>query len=219
MISVANVPLFKDLPAEIIASVAALATLRVVRRGRHLYNPGDRADEFYFVVEGRMKVACDSDGREVIKFIARPDMLFGEMCIAGERFRKEFAVPMDKSADLGVIPMEPFMQLMLQYPALNQRVMMHVGERLRSVQDRLEALVFKDARARIIDYLRESALHEGTQVGFETLVRQCPSHRDIASLTDTSRQTVTMVFGELRKRNVIYIDRGNILIRDVNDLR
>lgn len=44
------------------------------------------------------------------------------------------------------------------------------------------------------------------------------THKDIASLTGTSRQTVTTILNELKEANVINFDRKRILIRDLNKL-
>jgi len=44
------------------------------------------------------------------------------------------------------------------------------------------------------------------------------THQDIANITCTSRQTVTLVLNELRKDNLIYFNRGKILVRDMAKL-
>ncbi|MBI5917511.1 MAG: Crp/Fnr family transcriptional regulator [Bacteroidetes bacterium] len=79
-------------------------------------------------------------------------------------------------------------------------------------------LIFKDARARIIDFLKESATKRGRQVGFEVLFKHCLTQQDIANQTDISRQTITSVFNELRKENLIYSDRNSILMWGIGKL-
>ena len=44
-------------------------------------------------------------------------------------------------------------------------------------------------------------------------------HQDIASLTGTSRQTVTTILNDLKEKNVINFNRRKILIRDLEKLR
>lgn len=56
------------------------------------------------------------------------------------------------------------------------------------------------------------------KVGYETLIQTKLTHKDIASLTGTSRQTVTTILNELKEANVINFDRKRILIRDLNKL-
>ncbi|MEM9857049.1 MAG: helix-turn-helix domain-containing protein [Bacteroidota bacterium] len=45
------------------------------------------------------------------------------------------------------------------------------------------------------------------------------THKDIANLTGTSRQTVTTILNELKESNLIYFDRRKILIRDLGELK
>jgi CRP/FNR family transcriptional regulator, cyclic AMP receptor protein len=45
------------------------------------------------------------------------------------------------------------------------------------------------------------------------------THKDIAALTGTSRQTVTTILNELKQKNMIYFDRRKILIRDLEKLK
>ena len=85
-------------------------------------------------------------------------------------------------------------------------------------ENRLEGLIFKDARTRIVDFIKEYAETRGRQVGYERLFKHSLTQQDIANLTGTSRQTVTSVLNELRKSNLIYFNRNSILIRDMAKL-
>ena len=58
-------------------------------------------------------------------------------------------------------------------------------------------------------------MRRGKKVGYETLIPSHLTHKDIAALTGTSRQTVTTILNELREKNIINFDRRKILIRDM----
>jgi CRP-like cAMP-binding protein len=45
------------------------------------------------------------------------------------------------------------------------------------------------------------------------------THKDIAALTGTSRQTVTTILNELKEKNLINFDRKKILVRDLANLK
>jgi CRP-like cAMP-binding protein len=111
-----------------------------------------------------------------------------------------------------------FKRLMQFNSQLSFRVLNMIGKRLQRAEDRLESLIFKDARERIIDFLKDNALQRGRKVGFETLFKHSLTQQDIANFTGTSRQTVTSVLNDLRKSNQIYFNRKSILIRDLANL-
>ena len=144
--------------------------------------------------------------------------MFGEMCVVGEQNRKDFARVMNQDAQYFTLKVEDFKRLMRSNHQLSVNVLNMIGDRLRRVEDRLESLIFKDARTRIIDFIKDSASKRGRQVGFETLIKHSLTQQDIANLTGTSRQTVTSVLNELKKLNLIYFTRKSILVRDLAKL-
>ena len=103
-------------------------------------------------------------------------------------------------------------------PQLAMGVISMIGLKLRQTENQLESLIFKDARGRIIDFIRENAHACGRQVVLETLLKHSLTQQDIANYTGTSRQTVTAVLNDLRKTNKIYFTRNSILIRDISAL-
>ena len=87
-----------------------------------------------------------------------------------------------------------------------------------NVERKMEALIFKDARTRIIDLLKQMAEKYGKEVGDEILLKHDLTHQDLANLTATSRQTVTVTLNELKEKDLIYMERKKILIRDIKNL-
>ena len=86
------------------------------------------------------------------------------------------------------------------------------------MERKVESLVFKDSRTRIVEFLRDWADEKGKKIGYETMMKNYLTHKDIASLTGTSRQTVTTILNELKDKNIINFDRRRILIRDMDKL-
>jgi len=108
---------------------------------------------------------------------------------------------------------------MLENRELSFKVLKLIGLRLMKLERKLELLVFKDARTRIIEFLKDAAAWKGKKVGFETMIPTRLTHKDIASLTGTSRQTVTTILNDLKEKNLINFDRKKILIRDLENLK
>jgi len=97
--------------------------------------------------------------------------------------------------------------------------MQMMGDRMVEMESRLESLVFLDSKSRIIDFIIKSIEKSGQRIGYEWVLRNFLTHQDIASLTSTSRQSVTMVLNDLRNDNIIHFDRRRLLIRDLDKLK
>jgi CRP/FNR family cyclic AMP-dependent transcriptional regulator len=140
------------------------------------------------------------------------------MGLAGEEKRGDFAQAMDANTIVCPLSIEELKNLMYQNRELSFKILKLIGFRLMKLERKLELLVFKDARTRIVEFLKDAASWKGKKVGFETLIPTKLTHKDIAALTGTSRQTVTTILNELKDQNLINFDRKRILIRDLEKL-
>ncbi len=185
-----------------------------------VYFPNDKANCIYMIADGRVKIGSYlEDGKEVVKAILSRGEIFGELALTGEDRRTDFAQAMDDNVSICPISIEDMQDLMKENQELALKIYKLIGLRIRKLERKIEALVFKDARTRIIDFLHEAAAWKGKKVGFETMIPTKLTHKDIASLTGTSRQTVTTILNELKEKNLINFDRRKILIRDLDQLK
>ncbi|MGB1206187.1 MAG: Crp/Fnr family transcriptional regulator [Chitinophagales bacterium] len=192
---------------------------KTIKRGEFIYFPNDNSNKIYFIEKGRIKIgAYSDDGREIIKAILQKNEIFGELGLIGEQKRNEFAQAMEETT-LCVLPIEITRALMEKNKEFSIQITQIIGNKLLRTQRRLESLVFKDARSRVIEFLHDLGSEYGKRIGYEMLVRKFYTHQEIASITGTSRQTVTTILNELRKKNYIYFDRKKLLIRDMKQLK
>jgi CRP-like cAMP-binding protein len=186
------------------------------KKGEFIYFPNEPSDTIYFIHQGKVKIGSYSDdGREILKALLTPGELFGEMALIGEEKRSDFAQAVENDTQLCPLKLSDMQSILLDDKELNLKITKIIGLRLRKVERRLESLVFKDARTRIVDFIKEMGQERGQKVGFETLIRNPLTHQDMANLTGTSRQTVTTVLNELKEKNVLTFDRRRILVRDM----
>lgn len=192
---------------------------KVYKKGDFIYLPEEEANKIFFISEGRIKISSSSDeGKEVTKAILSTGELFGELGLIGETKRKDSAIAMEKTMVCSVT-VDDMKNLMRDHSSLSMFLMKLMGSRVLEMEQRLESLVFKDSKTRIIEFLHELGAKKGDKVGFEVVVRKFITHQEIANLTATSRQTVTTVLNELRNNELITFDRRRLLIRDMDRLR
>lgn len=213
-----SVNLFKILCPHKVKAMAGKHEFLTFKRDQFVYVPDDSATQIYLIVNGRVKIGHYlDDGREVTQAILTQGEIFGELAVAGEEKRRDFAQAM---TDLTVCPLTTaeLQALMFEDRELSFKILKLIGLRLMKLERKLELLVFKDARTRIVEFLKDAASWKGIRVGHETMIQTQLTHKDIAALTGTSRQTVTTVLNELKDLNLINFDRKKILIRDMEKL-
>ena len=128
-----------------------------IKKNDYIYFPEDPSSSIFFLKKGRVKIGSYSDdGKEIIKAILGPGEIFGEMSLIGEDKRKDFAMALDNDVTLCAMGMTDMEEMMEGNSGLSLKVTKLIGFRLQKTERRLESLIFKDARTRIIDFIVDS---------------------------------------------------------------
>ena len=191
---------------------------RTFKKGESVYVPQDQSDRIFFINEGRIKISVmNEEGKEITKAILGRGEVFGELALLGEERRHDFATALEDTTTC-VVTLEELRSLMRERSELNLFFMKMFGARQLEMERRLESLVFRDSRSRIVEYLLHLAQTKGQRIGYEWVVRNFITHQEIANLTATSRQTVTTTLNDLRFKKILTFNRSRLLIRDLEKL-
>lgn len=214
-----DVDLFNLMCPHKIKTISERHNFNYFKKNQFIYFQEEQAKSIYMIAAGRVKIGhYTEEGKEIVKSILSVGEIFGELALAGEEKRADFAQAMDDNTTVCPISIEEMQALMTENKELSFKIYKLIGLRIRKLERKIESLVFKDARTRIIDFLKDAAAWKGKKVGFETMIPTKLTHKDIANLTGTSRQTVTTILNELKDKNLINFDRRKILIRDLDKL-
>ena len=203
--------------------LAGKSTEKSYFKGESIYRQGDAGSHVYFVTDGSAKLGLTSScGKILIKDIVHTNNIFGENIFTAVSTRKEFAEVMKGKVTVLSVSKEDFQKLLQHNPRFANNVVNLVVSRLNALEKRMENFIFKKAKARIVDFIVNTGKTRGIKIGIdEMLINHGMSHKEIAFLTDTSRQTVARVLGELKKDCLIHFSSrkpSKILIRDLGSL-
>ena len=215
-----QINVFRDLGPEDLERVDKISTMRTLDKGKFIYFPEEPSKVIFLLKQGRVKIGSYSEeGKEIIKAILEPGEIFGELAVAGQEKRVDFAQVLDNNVKICAIHKEEMLAMLESMPRLNLKFTHLIGLRLQRMERRFESLIFKDAHDRIVDFIKTLVLEKGRKVGYEYAVKHKFTHQDMANLTATSRQTVTIVLNELREKGVLDFDRRSIIIHEMDDLK
>lgn len=178
-----EVDLFRTLPDDVVAQVAAQAETRVLRRGDVLFREGDPGNELFLVTEGRIAIANKSfDGRESVVALMEHGDVFGEMSLFDGQGRSAEARALEPST-VQAIPFEPLKAVLSEQPDLLWGVLALLARRIRSMDAALADSVFLDVTGRTAKRLLELA---GEDDEFQLPITQ----EELAGLVGASRERV-----------------------------
>jgi len=191
---------------------------KTYKKGEPVYVPSELSDRIFFIDEGRIKISVmNEEGKEITKTILGRGEVFGELALLGEQVRHDFATALEDTR-VCIVSLDELRGLMRERNELHLFFMKMFGTRQLEMERRLEWLIFRDSRSRIVEFLLGLVKSKGQRVGYEWVVRQFLTHQEIANLTATSRQTVTTTLNDLRYKKLLTFNRSRLLVRDLEKL-
>jgi len=189
--------------------------IKSYEKGDFVYFTEDPAKNIFLISNGKVKILNDTEpGEEVVKSILSEGDIFGEMVVLGEEKRSDFAPVIENDTMVYQMDISELEGLMLDNKKFAVTINKIIGMRIKKLEWRLDALVFKDVRTRIVEFDMDLAKDSGTQKDQGMHVAHFYAHKDIADLIGTSRQTVTIAFNDLKNEGLIEFKRKEIYIPD-----
>ncbi len=158
----------------------------------------------FFLKNGSVKI-MDSEN-DIVKYVVKKGNIFGELSIYDkDNSSKEIALALE---DVVICYIESDMMegLMEEYKSLKNGLLKIYGLRIRKLETRLQDLLYKDSKTRISEFIKAFIEEFGEIENDRVVAKNLLSHKDIANLTNTSRQTVNNVLSIMRKDNIIDYD-------------
>ncbi|HEV8266900.1 MAG TPA: Crp/Fnr family transcriptional regulator [Thermoanaerobaculia bacterium] len=207
---IAKVTLFQGLSTADRAVLAQALTLRRYRRGERIVTQGQRGDELFVIVRGRVAVEILSpEGREVVLSSLSDGDHFGEMALLDDSPRSASVVATER-AELAVLKRDVFFDLLKSNVALTRALLAAFSRRLRHANSTIEGLASLDVKSRLARYFRELATSRGRQAGGGWVVVVRPPQREIADTIGTTRETVSRTMTQMAQENLI-VAKGKVV--------
>lgn len=212
---VGNCSLFQQLSADEITRLEEQSRSRTFRKGAAVYLPSDQADSVFLLAEGRIRLcSITPDGKEAIMGFVEPGEVFGELALFESNSHEERAEAATDSTVV-LMPGELLRQCMENSPKLAIGVTKLIGLRRARIERRLRSLLFRSNRERLVQLLLDLAEQYGQKNALGVLIGISLTQQDLASIIGATRESVTMILGELKSEGLLHVARQKIFIRDI----
>ncbi len=210
--------LFERLTPDRLKQVEMRCRTRTFAAKSPIYLPADQSDAVLMLASGRVKICSFTyDGKQSILTFIEPGELFGELAILESGEREEYAEAVTNSSVI-LIPADEIRKVIEEYPTVSLGVTKLIGMRRRRIERRLKYLLFHSNRDRLANLLLELAEQYG---------KPCPSgvdlgiklsHQDLANIIGSTRETVTLMLGELQNEGLISTGRRKVTLTNIEQL-
>jgi CRP/FNR family transcriptional regulator len=186
-----------------------------VEQGRIFYSPGDRSEALFMLKKGRVRIyKVTPDGWEFTLAVVEAGTMFGEMALTAQRLREAYAEATEPS-DICILKSEDLEHLIRENPDVGMRMIRVLSERLRLCETRLEDIGIKDVPARLANLILQLVESEGIMAPEGPRIPTQYTHRQLATMVGSSRESVTRAFTRLQKAGAVKLMRRRIYVKDV----
>ncbi|NLZ54687.1 MAG: Crp/Fnr family transcriptional regulator [Thermoanaerobacteraceae bacterium] len=213
-----KIPIFSGLNLEELNQVSNIYISRKYKKGQIIFFEGEPGEAVYFVKEGKIKVyKSDAEGREYILHIFGPGNIFAETVLLGGDPYPANAEAVEDSV-VGVIKNSDLEELLKKNTDIAFKIMKILSNRLRESQEKLKNFVFRDTFDRTACALHKMSLEHGTKTPRGIEVELPITRTELASIVGTSRETVTRMLSEMRRKGIIDMDKQKIIVKNEREL-
>jgi CRP/FNR family cyclic AMP-dependent transcriptional regulator len=204
-----EIPLFSRLDDKALGNLEKAAIRRTYPKNTILISKGDKSDQLFVVLKGKLKVSItDASGKEIIMSLLGAGDYFGEMAMIDGESRSATIVTTQASEVL-TISRDDFHRTLMSSPELMFELLKVLARKVRIATDKLESLAFEDVYGRLVKLLIQLARpHEDVWIVEDRL-----THQEIANMIGSSREMVTRILKALTSGGYISIDRKRITIK------
>ena len=190
-----------------------------IEKKRIFYTPYEHAEALFMLKRGRVRIyRVAPDGREFTLDVVGPGQVFGEMSLTAQRLENAYAEAMEPTV-VCIMKREDLERLVMDKPQVGLKLMSVLSERLSRAEDRMEDIALKEVPARLAGFILQLLESEGvvTREGYKIPTRY--THRELASVIGSKRETVTKAFTLLQRAGVVELKRRRIHVKDLKALR
>ncbi len=195
-------------------NLLSLGNQKSFRKNELIFQAGSPGDYVYFLLDGRVKIfQLSSNGKEVIMWFCFHGEMFGlaEVTRGGNR---EVYARACSDTEIIRIKQDAFKDYLLKNPQVALLTIDLLSCRLRVLGDMLINLTADDVTSRVIKLLTRLSARYGKKIGDYIYLDIPLTHQEIADMVSTSRQTVSTIMSELKRKGVLRTENHCIHIHE-----
>jgi CRP-like cAMP-binding protein len=182
--------------------------------GQSLFSQGDRADAFYIVVNGAMKLfRVSPQGAEKIMRLVRGGQSFAESILFSDPPRYPVHAQAAENSELVAVEREAYLRILRESFETCRAVMAQMTQRIQAHWNEIEALSLHGAVPRVARYLLEQRALQGSPQ-----LRLPATKSQIAAQLGLAPETLSRGLRTLSERGAISVRGALVQVRDEKTL-
>jgi CRP/FNR family transcriptional regulator, cyclic AMP receptor protein len=211
--------LFCNLSPQAVQALSTITSAATYPKGATLFLEGQAARGVFIVCSGRVKLSTSSaDGRTLILRIADPGEVLGlPASVTGKPY--ELTADVIEPTQANFIPRQDFLNFLRDHGEAALRVAQQLGETYHSAIAEMRSIgLSHSVSEKLARFLLDISSGHNESNG-ETRVTLTLTHEEIAQMIGASRETVTRLFSDFKKKQLLQVKGSTLIIRNKTGLQ
>lgn len=207
--------IFCDLPPTALQSFEVIKYATAYPKGAVLFVEGQTPRGIFVLCKGRVKLSiCSTDGKTLILKIAEPGEVLGlSASVSGKPY--ELTAETVDPCQVNFVKREDFTRFLKEHSDACLRVAEQLSDKYNTACREIRSLgLSHSAGEKLAKLLLEWSSKSGEAMKAEPRVKLALTHEEIAQMIGTSRETVTRLFADLKRRQIVQAKGSTLLIRN-----
>ena len=206
--------IFCDLPLAALQAFESIKYATAYPKGAVLFVEGQTPRGIFVLCKGRVKLSiCSTDGKTLILKIAEPGEVLGLSATISGRPYELTAETLDP-CQVNFVKREDFVRFLKDHSDACLRVAEQLSDKYNSACREIRALGLSHSASEKLAKLLLEWSARNAPARSESGVKLALTHEEIAQMIGTSRETVTRLFAELKKRQIVQSRGSTLVIRN-----
>ena len=207
--------LFCNLPETALREFEAIRSASAYPKGAVLFAEGQTPRGIFILCKGEAKLSiCESEGKTLILRIAEPGEVLGlSATVSGKPYEltAETLVP----CQTAFVKREDFLRFLGQHSVACFRVAEQLSEKYTTACHEIRSLgLSHSAVQKLAKLLLDWSARNGTARKDESRLKLALTHEEMAEMIGTTRETVTRMFSQLKKQQIVNAKGATLFIRN-----
>lgn len=205
-------------PLRSLAGFEEVSLTSMYPRGAVVFAQGQRCEGVYLLRSGRAKVLLSSsEGKTLILRLAHAGALLGVNSVL-KNIPYDVSVETLESSQIDCVSRSDFMRILEKSAASSAEVAHLLADELSDMFEQVRSLLLSQTAAEKLARLLLRWRNGDKEGQTESRIKLGLTHEEIAQLICASRETVTRLFAELRRKQIISFAGNTIVVSDRNAL-
>ena len=212
--------IFCDLPATALQTLETIKYVAAYPPGAVLFVEGQMPRGIFVLCKGTVKPSINSPGgRTMIVELAEPGEVLGlSATISGKPY--EVTAETLDPCQVNFVKRDGFLRFLKEDVQACFKVAEQLSERYHDACNEVRSLgLSHSAHEKLANLFLEWSSKNGEAAKPETRLKLRHTHEEIANMIGTSRETVTRLLGEMKKRQIVELKGSTLVIRNAAALR